>query len=78
MDEKVKVSLEKAVQLVREVMKDEEVPLVYGFILAGVLIGINMSMGVSAYQQSIDVGMTDEQLKNVLFFELREFVDERL
>ena len=78
MDEKVKVSLEKAVQLVREVMKDEEMSLVYGFILAGVLIGINMSMGVSAYQQSIDADMTDQQLKDVLFFELREFVDERL
>ena len=78
MDEKVKVSLKKAVQLVREVMKDEEMPLVYGYILAGALIGINMSMGVSAYQQSIDADMTDEQLKNVLFFELNEFVDGRI
>lgn len=78
MDEKVKVSLEKAVQIVRSVMYEEDVPLVYGYILAGALIGINMSMGVSAYQQSIDVSMTDEELKNVLFFELREFVYERL
>lgn len=79
MDEKVKVSLEKAVQLVREVMKDEEMPLVYGYILAGVLIGINMSIGVSAYLQTIyDAEMTDEELKNVLFNELSKFVDERL
>lgn len=78
MDEKVKVSLEKAVQIVRSVMYEEDVPLVYGYILAGALIGINMSMGVSAYQQSIDADMTDEELKNVLFFELREFVYERL
>lgn len=78
MDEKVKVSLEKAVQMVRSVMYEEDVPLVYGYILAGALIGINMSMGVSAYQQSINADMTDEQLKNVLFFELNEFVDGRI